>query len=95
VAETSPAPSTPSATGSSSLRDAVAAVARARRKPPNWLDRLTAEQRAEVEDIKRAWLAGEFAASGLSLAVSLVENCRERGIPTCGVQGVRAWLGQR
>jgi len=73
----------------------VAAVARVRRKPPNWLDRLTAEQRAEVEEIKRAWLAGEFAASALSLAVSLVENCRERGIPTCGVQGVRAWLGLR
>ena len=73
----------------------MAAAARVRRKPPNWLDRLTAEQRVEIEDIKRSWLRGELHASALSLAVSLVENCRERGIPTCGVQGVRAWLGQR
>lgn len=73
----------------------MTATARVRRKPPNWLDRLTAEQRAEVEDIKRSWLAGEIQASALSLAVSLVETCRERGIPTCGFQGVRAWLAQR
>jgi hypothetical protein len=73
----------------------VAAVARVRRKPPNWLERLSASQRAEIEDIKRSWLRGELHASALSLAVSLVENCRERGIPTCGVQGVRAWLGLR
>jgi hypothetical protein len=78
-----------------SLRDAVAAAARVRRKPPNWLDRLSASQRAEIEEIKRSWLAGEFSASAMSLAVSLVENCRERGIMTCGVQGVRSWLGQR
>jgi hypothetical protein len=66
-----------------------------RRKPPNFLERLPAEQRAEIEEIKRAWLAGEIHASALSLAVSLVGNCRERGIPICGVQGVRAWLGLR
>jgi len=72
----------------------VAAGACTKRKPPNWLDRLSAEQKAEVEEIKRAWMAGELQASCLSLAVSLVDNCRARGIPICGVAGVRAWLAR-
>jgi len=94
AAETSPASSTPSATGSLSLRDAVAAGACVKRKPPNWLDRLSARQRDEIEDIRRAWLAGELQASCLSLSISLVDNCRARGIPICGVAGVRAWLAK-
>jgi hypothetical protein len=72
----------------------VAASVSLKRKPPNWLDRLTATQRDEIEDIKRAWLAGELQASCLSLAISLVDNCRASGIPICGVAGVRAWLGK-
>jgi hypothetical protein len=39
-------------------------------------------------------MAGELQASCLSLAISLVDNCRARGIPICGVAGVRAWLGK-
>jgi hypothetical protein len=78
----------------SSLRDAVAAGACVKRKPPNWLDRLSAQQKDEVEEIKRAWLTGELQASCLSLSHSIVENCRARGIPTCGVAGVRAWLAK-
>ena len=95
AAETSPASSTASATGSSSLLEAVAANACMKRKPPNWLERLSEEQRAEVEEIKRAWVSGELHASCLSLARSLVANCRDRGIPTCGVDGVRAWLAKQ
>jgi hypothetical protein len=72
----------------------VAASACTKRKPPNWLDRLSAEQKGEIEGIKQAWLAGELQASCLSLAISLVDNCRARGIPTCGVDGVRAWLAK-
>jgi hypothetical protein len=94
LAATSPASSTPSAIGLSSLRDAVAAGACEKRKPPNWLDRLSPQQRDEIEDIKKAWLAGELQASCLSLAISLVDNCRARGIPICGVAGVRAWLAK-
>jgi len=52
------------------------------------------EDRAEVEDIKRSWRAGELNASALSLARSLVAGCRDRGIPICGVDGVRAWLAR-
>jgi hypothetical protein len=93
VPATSPASSTPSATGSSSLRDAIVGAAAVKRKPPNWIERLNAEQREEIESIKRDWLAGAFHSSALSLAKSIVDNCRERGIPTCGPDGVRAWLG--
>jgi hypothetical protein len=66
-----------------------------RRKPPNWLDRLPASQREEIQGIKSDWLAGAFYSSALSLARSIVENCRARGIPTCGPDGVRAWLAER
>jgi hypothetical protein len=66
-----------------------------RRKPANWLERLSPEHRAEIEGIKRDWLAGVFYSSGLSLARSIVENCRARGIPTCGPDGVRAWLAEQ
>lgn len=65
-----------------------------RRKPKNWLERLSPEQRAEIEGIKAAWRAGELQSSGLSLANSLVAACRERGYAICGVDGVRAWLSK-
>jgi hypothetical protein len=76
------------------LREAVAADAAPKQKPAGWLGRLTPEELAEVMDIKAAWVAGDLHASGHSLARSLVANCRARGIPVCGVDGVRAWLAK-
>lgn len=75
-----------------SLRDSIISGSSVRRKPSNWIERLPEAARAEIEDIKRDWRAGVFQSSCLSLAKSIVVQCDERGIKTCGVNGVRAWL---
>jgi hypothetical protein len=76
------------------LAEAVASSACARRKPKSWLERLSPEQHAEISDIKRAWRAGEFQSSALSLSQAIHSECAERGIPTCGPQGIRKWLAE-
>lgn len=79
----------------SSLRDAVAAsAAKPPRRPPSWLDRLPADVRAELLDIRREWRDGTLQASGRGLAAAIVENCRERGIPCIQYSGVREWLSR-
>ena len=77
-----------------SLLEAVAASSSVRRKPKGWIERLTPEQYAEVAEIKRAWKSGELQSSALSLSQAIHAECAERGIPTCGPQGIRKWLGE-
>lgn len=76
----------------SSLRDAITRTASQPKRPPSWLDRLPPDIREELLDIRREWREGTLQASGRGLSASIVENCRERGIPVCTVSGVREWL---
>lgn len=76
------------------LLEAVAAASSARRKPKSWFEKLTPEQGEELAEIKRAWNAGELQSSALSLSQAIHAECAERGIPTCGPQGIRKWLGE-
>lgn len=77
-----------------SLLEAVAAASSVRRKPKGWLERLTPEQHAELQEIKRAWKSGELQSSALSLSQAIHAECAERGIPTCGLPGIRKWLAE-
>jgi hypothetical protein len=80
---------------------ASAIRAQAESTPPNrggtksWLARLPAEHVEELTELRRSWRAGEFLASGRELAYLIIQQCAERGIPTCGPEGVRAWLASR
>lgn len=80
----------------SSLRDAVlkTAAETASRKR-DWTDSLPDDVRAELLQIHREWRAGTLVASGRGLAVAIVANCRERGIPCLTVSGVREWLTRK
>lgn len=76
-----------------SLRDAITASAnRPAKRHPTWLDRVPEDARAELLDIRREWREGKLQATARGLSASIVENCRERGIPVCTASGVREWL---
>ena len=62
------------------------------RRALDWFSLLPPEHKAEVGGVKAAWRAGTLQATARSLARELVRHCRERGIATCGIDGVRAWL---
>ena len=78
----------------SSLRDAIteSVANRPARRHPTWLDRVPEDARAELLDIRREWREGTLQATARGLSASIVENCRERGIPVCTASGVREWL---
>lgn len=66
------------------------------RRSLGFLARLTDEQRAELLEVRRRFVAGEYGRQSASaMARALVAECEVRGIPICGVQGIRAWLAQR
>lgn len=60
-----------------------------------WHKRLAEEHRENVEDFRRAWLAGEFGSQLEPVARAVAAYLREHGICEIGTQGVRAWLKQR
>jgi hypothetical protein len=62
--------------------------------PRNFFDRLSAEDQAELLEVRRRFHAGELG-SAKSLAEILVEAARERGVATCGPVWMRAWLARR
>lgn len=78
----------------SDFRDAITASAtnRPAKRAPTWLDRVPEDARAELLDIRREWRQGKLQATARGLSASIVENCRERGIPVCTASGVREWL---
>ena len=80
---------------SPSLLDYVReAMANARHGSKRWHEKVADEHRAELSAIKAAWLAGELGARKKTLARSLAENMRSRGISDVGLQGVLAWLDE-
>lgn len=78
----------------SNFRDSIttSAINRPSRRHPSWLDLVPDEARADLLDIRREWREGTLQATARGLSTSIVENCRERGIPVCTVSGVREWL---
>lgn len=63
-----------------------------RHGPGSWWERVAAEHRDELNAIKAAWQAGELGTRKKTLARSLSENMRARGISDVGLQGVITWL---
>ena len=78
--------------GGSLLDDVREAMANIRLGSKRWYERVAPEHQAELAAIKAAWLAGELGARKKTLARSLAENMRTRGISDVGLQGVLAWL---
>lgn len=77
------------------LLDVIKAdVALLRPKPKNWFDRLSQDDQQELVAIRSEWRDGLIACSGKQLARLIVERFRERGVSTCGHDGVRAWLSK-
>ena len=74
------------------LDDVRKAISDARHGPATWYERLTQEQRDELDAIKAEWRAGELGTRKKTLARSLSENMRARGISDVGLQGVITWL---
>lgn len=60
-----------------------------------WFERLDADVKSELSDIKKSWVAGEIKSSALRLAEHISASLRESGISTVGHQGVINWLKKR
>jgi len=76
-----------------SLADRVAdRVAKITPGPRNFFDRLPAEAREELLEVRRRFQAGEIATSASALADVLIEEAAASGYELCGPQGLRAWL---
>jgi hypothetical protein len=76
------------------LDDVREAMAKVRHGSKKWHEKVAAEHQAELAAIKGAWLAGELGTRKKTLARSLAENMRSRGISDVGLQGVLAWLDE-
>lgn len=60
-----------------------------------WHKRLADEHRENVEEFRRAWLAGEFGWQLEPVARAVAAYLHEHGISTIGHQGVIRWLKQK
>jgi len=63
--------------------------------PANWFSVLPADTQEQLESIRARYEGGELIVRKRTLARAIIERCRERGIPTAGVQGVEDWLCRR
>jgi hypothetical protein len=79
---------------SSLLDDVRVAMAAVRHGSKTWYEKVSPEHKPELVAIKAAWLAGELGTRKKTLARSLAENMRARGISDVGLQGVLAWLDE-
>jgi hypothetical protein len=78
---------------SSSLTDAIrAAIPPTPRGTLPWYERLPADKRAELEELKREHRAGLLPGTRYGLAATISEQLRLRGLANVGIQGVSAWL---
>lgn len=57
-----------------------------------WYERLPADKRAELEELKREHRAGLLPGTRYGLAATISEELRVRGLVNVGIQGVSAWL---
>lgn len=74
---------------SDAIRDAIPPLPR--RTLP-WYERLPADERAELEEVKREHRAGKLQGTRVALAITISEQLRLRGLCEVGMQGVAAWL---
>lgn len=74
------------------LDDVRRAVSDARHGPATWYERLSKEQREELDVIKAEWVAGDLGTRKKTVARAIADNMRTRGISDVGMQGVIAWL---
>ncbi len=75
------------------LLDAVRRdMAEVRHGPPSWYERVSPEHLPELSAIKAAWQSGELGTRKKTLARTISNNLRARGISDIGTQGVLAWL---
>jgi hypothetical protein len=75
------------------LLDAVRKeMAEVRHGPPSWWERVAPEHLAELSAIKAAWQSGELGTRKKTLARTISNNLRARGISDIGTQGVLTWL---
>jgi hypothetical protein len=75
------------------LLDAVRKeMAEVRHGPPSWWERVAPEHLAELSAIKAAWQSGELGTRKKTLARTISNNLRSRGISDIGTQGVLTWL---
>ncbi len=77
------------------LRSAIVSSITTKPRIATWIDRLPDDVREELLAIRREWHAGLIQASARGLAISIVENCRQRGIDTCRLAGIREWLSKQ
>ena len=78
---------------SKSLADAIReAIPPPPRRTLPWYERLPADKRAELEELKREHRAGLLPGTRYGLAATISEELRLRGLSDVGIQGVSAWL---
>jgi len=81
---------------SASLVDAVrSSLAASKTGFRPWHERLTPEAAAEVDQLRRAWVAGELGTSMRPVAKLVSQYLAANNICTVGVQGVVAWLKEQ
>lgn len=74
------------------LDDVREALAAYRHGPAPWHERLAPEHQAELAVLKTAWLAGELGSRKKTVARSISQRLKNRGICIIGFHGVIAWL---
>jgi hypothetical protein len=74
------------------LDDVRESLAASRQGPSRWHERLAPEHQAELAALKAAWLAGELGDKKKTVARSISQRLKDRGIATIGCHGVIAWL---
>jgi len=70
----------------------VCKVAATRSGPKTFFDRLTAEQQAELLEVREKFRSGEYGASATAVSTAL---CSEPGYELPGIPTVRIWLTSR
>jgi hypothetical protein len=74
------------------LEDVRREMSEVRHGPSCWWDRVDPKHLDELQALKRAWQSGELGTRKKTLARSISNNMRARGISNVGTQGVLAWL---
>lgn len=59
-----------------------------------WYEKVPAETRKEIEDIKRDWHSGKLTAPKWTLARTISATLKQDGIANIGIWGVVRWLEQ-
>ncbi len=74
------------------LEDVRREMSEVRHGPSCWWDRVDPKHLDELQALKRAWQSGELGTRKKTLARTISNHLRSRGISDIGWQGVHAWL---